>query len=75
MPTSSALSSFELSFVCPSTGQGFSSASWQFAGRPHVEEGTAGARALKGTVDVMCPVCGQGHRVAIEELTCPFVRE
>ncbi len=75
MASTSGSSSLELFFVCPSTGRGFSSASWQFAGEPWVEEGAGGARALKGMVDVLCPLCGQGHRVAIEEVACPFVRE
>ena len=64
----------ELYFVCPVTGQGYTSENWRIVGELQVREDIKGGRILVGTVEAECPHCGATHAYATEELACPLSR-
>jgi hypothetical protein len=62
----------ELYFVCPRTGEGYTSENWRTMGELHVQEDMQGNRRLRGMVEVECPHCKGMHGYPMEELVCPW---
>lgn len=62
----------ELWFFCPLRGGAFASAAWEIVGTLRVLETAVGQKRVTGNVRVLCPVCGQEHDYAPEDLPCPF---
>lgn len=61
----------ELVFVCPPEAVSLSTQRWVLQPGYRVVEDAEGRR-LEGTVAVSCPVCGQEHLFAVQEVSCPF---
>lgn len=64
----------ELYFVCPVTGQTFSSSDYFLAKGYQVVEQESGVKQLQGIVKLKsgCPVCGQDHLFQASEVLCPL---
>ena len=61
-----------LHFTCPKRNTEFQSAQWSVD--PDLEAVTDpdGRKHLRGSVRVPCPVCGEPHVYAPDELACPL---
>ncbi len=62
----------ELFFQCPVEQAGFWTAQWRVDDGLEACVDLDGCRHLRGGVRVSCPLCGQEHAFAPDELACPL---
>jgi len=66
----------KLYFTCPIVKQDFASDDYTLQQGHHIAEDELGGKKLVGFVSVnsACPLCGQQHRYAVNDLKCPLSR-